>query len=771
MKKSFRVKKGSSLVMVLVILSILSIFGAAVLSVALSSYKVRQMNGIMKTNFYASEAGIDKAYAIIGKVLDEAIDNGNTAVKNEEQNLSNIIQAEKLKLLADKTYNSPYLNEDGFVNEEVIKQVQNKAFQDAFKEYVSDNLQTELTKEYNYEFDASGSGEKFNTDGTKPSIIPNIPDEFTNDNKMDIELVSTFKHEKLEKQVQAIYEITVPEYRAVYYIENNIIKIPENLAFLKGIAVDGDMKVDGSKVTVDGDVFVKGTNVEDDGTIKDEKNFQSGIILEGSGSNVTIDGEVACAQNIFLKGTQSNLIVEGDAYVRNAIIDTNAQNSNLNINKANNLTGSLFTMDDLELNAEESHINIAGGFYGVSDGSASDKSNHSSSIIVNADNIDKVDGSTIEIQTQGEDDKVLIAGSSYIKLYNEEYQTGESVSIKGNYKAYTMSLAKEDAKNEESGKSLHESNIKFEYKEPLTLITNYLNNIDDDNDDEPLNVFDKSYYFKAYNDEYKDDDDYKLNLGGSGIKINKQTIIFNTGAVLYSPGEGQLNEILESNYSVDPNVTDIRKNKEFQLKRNIFYMGDSTIVDTDLASTSTLQQRVKYSNSKGKVDFDSITNKFQGKNADNKIDNNSDVILLDSGNNNKSYVFAAEGSDTSFKDSITGNKEVVTVEKQNDTAEFRGIIVTAGDVYFCGKINFEGTIICGGSLIFKDNSLKEIKYDEEYVKRLIGYNYQDFQGVFKNNQPEKFEVEAETSVGRDDSVKSDIIRDKLISRKRWKRIK
>lgn len=769
MKNNFKVKKGSSLVMVLIIMSILSILGTAILSVTLSSYKMRKMNGTLKTNFYGSEAGLDKAYGIIGKVVDAAIEAGNNKVQEEEVKLKDTIESEKLKVLAGDTSDLKFVNEDGSVKEEEIKKFQNNTFQTAYKEHIKENLKSKLEDTDEYEFDRNGAGEKFNTDGTKPSISSNIPEKFTDDNKIEIELTSTFKHDDLAKQVQAIYEITVPAYKSVYYIENNIIKIPENLAFLKGIAVDGDMKIDGSQVAVDGDIFVKGTNVGENGAIKDTKNFESGIILEGSQSQVTIKGELSSAQNIFLKGNQSNLTVEGDAYVRNAIIDGNAQKSNLNLSKASDLTGSLFTMDDLELNAEKSHINIAGGFYGVSDGSASHESNHSSSIIVNADDIGEEEGSSIEIQTQEDGDKVLIAGSSYIQLYNnEEYQTGESVSIKGNYKAYTMPLTNENARNEKNDKSLHESNIKFEYKDPLILITNYLNNIEDDSDDEPLDVFDKSYYFKAYNDEYEYDDDYKLNLGGSGIKIKEDKILSAAGAVLCTSDKNTKNKILVGKYSIDAPQEVITKGNE--LKRNIFYMGNSNISDTDLASTSTLKQRVKYSNQnsmvQGMVDFDSI----KDKNPQGIIGKDDDVILLNK-DTSKTYVFASEGANTS---SITADKEVVTVEKQaDDIAEFRGIIITAGDVYFCGKIDFKGTIICGGNLIFKDSSLTEITYDEEYVKTLIGYNYEDFKNIFQNNLDNKFEVEAETSVGRDedDNIKSDIIRDKLISRKRWKIIK
>ncbi|WMJ80844.1 hypothetical protein RBU49_00940 [Clostridium sp. MB40-C1] len=755
MKNKFKVKKGFSLVMVLGVLSILSILGCAILSLAMSSYKMRTMNGNLKTNLYASEAGIDKAYGIIGKVVDGAINNGNEEVKKAQEKLKKIIEKERLKLLSDKNYESPYFNRDGSINEEEIKKFENNIFQTNYKQYIENNICKELTNNDNYEFDENGDKEKFNSEGTKPKISFSTEDnderewKFSQDNKLKVGITSTFLHKKLERKVACEYELSVPEYKSVYYIENKVVKFPENLAFLKGLAVDGDMIVESANVEVDGNIFVKGRNVARTGDIIDKSNTESGIIIKGNNSKVSILGDVSSAQNILLKGENNKIEINGDAYARNAIVGSEGTKCSMHLKKKSNLAGSLYTMDDLELNGEKSHINIEGGFYGVSDGKDSKESNQSSSIIINSEDIGR--GSGINIQSKGKEDEVLIAGSSYIKLYNEEYQTGESVSIKGNYKAYTNPLISGNPVTHKDGKSLIGDNVEFEYKEPLTLVTKFADGVD-------MNVFDKSDYFKAYSEDeaYNNEEDYKLSLGGEGIKINK--INFNTGAVL-SNSLG--NKVEGSNYSLGKYSEIIDKANE--LKRNIFYMGDLSIDKEYVNNTIKVAKKVS-----DKVDFNKITNTIKGKNADGSVDYNSNFILLNN-NPNKSYVFYCEGD----KDIPIGeDKELIKINKNKGNGEFGGIIITNGDVCFCGKLKFKGSIICEGDIKFQGNSFKEINYDEDYVKKLIAYNYLDFEGVFNDNIRDKFfEVETDITVNLDENTKTDVIREKLIKRKSWKILK
>ena len=54
-------------------------------------------------------------------------------------------------------------------------------------------------------------------------------------------------------------------------------------------------------------------------------------------------------------------------------------------------------------------------------------------------------------------------GTSYIKDIANKYATGESLSVKGNYIAYTMALNSDDVSDIAGGNRFVESNIIFDY--------------------------------------------------------------------------------------------------------------------------------------------------------------------------------------------------------------------------------------------------------------------------------------------------------------------
>lgn len=65
-------KKGSTLVLVLIFMSILMILGTAISSLALSNYKMRYMQGEIAKRQYEAESGLDQAYYIINQVVEDA---------------------------------------------------------------------------------------------------------------------------------------------------------------------------------------------------------------------------------------------------------------------------------------------------------------------------------------------------------------------------------------------------------------------------------------------------------------------------------------------------------------------------------------------------------------------------------------------------------------------------------------------------------------------------------------------------------------------------
>jgi hypothetical protein len=198
-------------------------------------------------------------------------------------------------------------------------------------------------------------------------------------------------------------------------------------------------------------------------------------------NSISFDGDVFINQNVILHGNGSvdfekDLAVKEDVDIRSSktINTKNVYTGNILLNGtgAKFLSSGLavYVRDDLEMNKNGTEVNIEGNYYGFSHGqSGHDKS---SSIIINDKAIDK-------LRIGG---KTVLHGSSYIRVNRDNinyfddasYQTGESLSIVGNYRAYMSPLTDDDAKTE-SGASLKENNIDFVDYNYLRLADSFKN--------------------------------------------------------------------------------------------------------------------------------------------------------------------------------------------------------------------------------------------------------------------------------------------------------
>jgi len=718
-KRKLKVKKGSSLLTLMIFMGIIITLGTALATLSVTNFKMRNLDSIQKINLYSSEAGLDEAYGLIGKLVEDAINEGN---KKADEFISTLdLEDEKDKVLNGES--SEYINEDGSVDEEAIKEQQKQVFQDSYKEYIENKEHTLNT----LNSDVGGKYKFINQEENPKITVRKLIDSSSDaeeedlkfaDNKLSLLLHSEFQYKDVKKEIQATYEIQVPD--AIYGVESSEVKLPKNKVWSNAISIDGDMNINSNDVNINGDIFVKG-NEEDD---NDKEN---GIKLNGNGIkevNTTINGNVYSARNILFKGRDKKLNVNGNIYSENVILGKIDENgSEYGEGSILNITGDIYTTDDLELNSRNSVVNVTGGFYGVGDNSNYDHYNHSSSIIIN--DIDDNSNSQVNI-----DKDVIIGGTSYIKLEEgEPYQTGESVSIRGNYKAYTIPIHNgigDDTK-------YNEENVQFRYRNPLNLIDKY--NILDNEGNIQLNevgeiqtekflVSDLSKYLKLYNDEFGINEDLKLSSKGINIKGN---ILFNTGAVVYK--KNNILGIMPSNM-IDMGVKNV---KDKEIRTNIYYMGDEEAIDR--YNIDKAEVTVTYEDNKGKVNFDDVKPNSYTKKVNQTGDINMDireVVILNNESKNN-YVFVGRNGNTA---GLVGEYKVINIP--ND-GTFRGIIITNGDIVFRGKIDFTGTIISGGSIEFSDEYSKKITYNENYVKGIIAENYEDFKDIFKNNSTKDFE--------------------------------
>jgi Tfp pilus assembly protein PilX len=857
MKNKPKVKKGSSLVVVLLVFSILTILGTSMLSLTLMSYKRRSAETRIKANLYMSESALAEAYSIVGKYVDKAFEEGSKNVENE---LAILLDAEKQKLQNGGI--SEYIDTDGNIIPEKIEAFKNEKFTTTYKAYIKNKivkLKIDLKAQGNY------SELKVNSTTAEKPIITIIEDKSSTDFILDeykLVLESTFNLDNFKKTIQTTYVIKVPKYSNLSNSASKIIRLTQNPVWTKAICADGDMKIQNGTVNINGDIYIKGN--EPTGTNKDV-----GIILSNKVSKLLVTGNVATSKNLettynedLSANAGSEIVVNGNIYAKNMIIskeeseDYGAKGAKITTNNLTGTTsdGSLYVMDDMEVNAEKSTVNISGGFYGVSDGSqaANNNPDNSSSIIVNAEDIGNTNGSTINIGKEA-----YIAGSAYVSglkygaIDDYKYQTGESVSIKGNYKAYTQPL-KNDHNIVKSGEETNlKDDTKFEYYDPLTLASKYryfkseevsvfIENINDESgiqntdlgvhfsdigktnnvdakgyricydigkdiwtsatpidlpveipmiiaektqmklqllnksgtslgevkdisvlDYKSLNVFDKSEYFKDYYTDYGTESE--LNLG-QGITIGDMAKSIYIASIF--SGSSTNKQILTSNYNTDGDLKIITKRNE--LKDQLFYMGFYNKFEGD-SSTGNIPDNINSPQKTvvSQVNFDShifkkpttlemvqIENGIEVIDQKKYVNSSKDVTILN-GDVNKSYAFIEEGGSEVGIPNTPSDKIYYKPSVSGTT--FNGIIVTKGDLYLSGNINFIGTIICGGTIYFTDNTLKTFTYDDSYVKNNISNNYSIFKDVFRNPLSSKNDIYVDVFQGNRSFVKTSML--------------
>lgn len=709
-------KKGSSLILVLMVFAILTIMATSVLSLTLMSYKKRIVESSEKKNQYFSESGLDIAYGIIGKEVDDAVKAGNNQVKAALEE-------------ATKNNDASLLKDDGTLNENAINNIFKQAYQQYLLKSVDKNGNeisydgTERIKFFiqnGLRDESNNSKHSYNVGGnSEPQVSVNNSSKMSFVNgELAIPLISTYKDKTgIEKKIAVNYSIKTPNYNDVYYVKR--AKIPFNDVWKKAICADISLQLSGD-TTVNGNIYVSAANENEGIQIQNGASKLKGVVA--TSGDFVINGEANVTGNVY----SGNINLQGDGAKLDLLKDDSKK-----------LEGDVYTNNDLEVNGEKCEVDIPGGFYGINDTpinntiEESKKPSSSSSILINAADINK-----FNIQNDA-----IIMGTAYIKT-NPQYQTGESVSVKGNYIAYTQPLKSDEAKQ----KGLNEDNVSFEYMDPLTLVNNFINGT-------PLTVVDKAKYFVSYKNE---NNSSGLNLLNGKISLPVNTI--SAGATVSGDGN-----VKEGTATAEENKL---RTKRLIYAKRAFRMGemddDSIKYDGDVNSEFQNQYRQIYETNQynktsitkvsDKVKFDAITTNPYNK------EKNQNIIYLNGDSNKDCYILGSGAA--------VGAGDAVNMDSNGNGS---GIIITSGNVYIKGEVNFKGTIISAKSIIFCDDGKKTINYDGAYVKKIIGDNYGYFNNIFQDNLPDDY---ASTSMGgNDNSVGTDIIRDKLITMKNWKIVK
>jgi len=675
--------------MVLIMMSVLSILGVATLSLAVSAYRVQMSDKRVKSTFYVADSALDQAYGLIGTQIKAAIIAGNADVNLEVQKK---IEAEREdEILNPETHEAHWLQGDGSINEVYLtNQLKTDYFigimQTTYAQYMNAKL-TALEPEVqligSYKAILSDIPETITIDALNRRLFfENDPNDPTK-NDMLIPLQFKVKHQagaqEVIQQVKADFNIKVPDKIIGYQTAVNNALLQDQplwrtaLTSYKDVNFSGDFASTLKKgITVKGDVFAKGTIPAD---LKDLKTF--GGITAGKSSNytkVTINGNAYSNANVQANSDNTILMVmgsgsTGNIYSDNLVLQKDTINSKIEVGQ------DAYTKDDIEINGTAANLRIKGNYNGYSDGSAGhDKS---SSIVINSPDINQSDGSKIQVDVDS-----FLAGTVYINAGDPDYQTGEGISIEGNYRAYGFLPAGDE--NKYSFRKVGNS---------LMLIDNW-NNPDKDPllgvDKSPLNVLQKALHFTKVAKELDGTDFLNTGSGSSSIILGGN--VLSTGAYIkngkierkdYITEEFE-NKKSECQASVQTNVT------------NNFGQGQVTANTADYF----LSNRVNIS-----------SGLFSERNIILKDSSTLQEVLVTS-KSHDIFLIGAGGDSTGLPaDAIS-----IVVPTSKSLA---GLILTSKQVIIRGNVNFHGSIIAGDNITVEDNSDKNFYADEKLVKRII----------------------------------------------------
>jgi len=707
-------KKGSALLLVMMIVAVLSILGVSIMGLALANYKMQVVDSKEKNTFYIAEAGLDETYGVIRKVIYQAI-------KTSKEEAKRIVDLAIQDEFYDAANRSDFGAEDyylttsaGGYNELNIETSLNTEFETNYKKYINDNLRKELGLDsdvHNWEYD-----------------IPDFPDsefhKYSDSRNFTFKAISMHNEGGIQKQVETLFNIDVPDYDAEYTA--TISTAEENVLWLRPITVEGKIYTSSGKVEISGDVFA-----------------YNGMSIAG---NVAIDGSIYSNGDIentatsskFLLGQQLNGNINRNLYCSS--LKSNGESSTIEV------YGNVFTKDDLELNGKKSKIVIDGSYYGFSNGNGN--SDSSSCILINTTDIGESQGSSLSIAGNNRyaledlDSGILVAGTAYVNADGDKYQTGESISIKGNYRVYSKPLSGLGVVGGIDYSKYNYSNIILDTFGTLQFPIMF--KLDGINNNVPMYPDHKSTYFlKASGGPI-------FNDGKRGINISPSKILYSMGAWfgldesnIQMGNHGEKSDDIFSD-EIQPKVT-----KDFKYYTD--KLGDPKITNHRDKDDLYLDTRLYIKNgiNEGRYNFT--------KNEDSYDSNSHELTYISNDDSKPLYIIGDGGVAPSDQ---VANK-VIDASSLSTSEAIDGIVITRGDIYISGRANYTGILVTERDIHFVDNGDKKIKYSKQNILERIAGN-----DIFKftNGNPHKV-----LGILSSSNAPGDVTIDNLIKISGWKK--
>jgi hypothetical protein len=247
---------------------------------------------------------------------------------------------------------------------------------------------------------------------------------------------------------------------------------------------------------------------------------------------------------------------------------------------------------------------------------------------------------------------------------------------------------------------------------------------------------------------------------GSDIEIDGNIytnglITLNNSDIRFKAIDIYLNNIDISDTSSYLTAESIVSKEEIADLENITYT--SLINDISMAE--------KYINTMGDIDFITdevlkISNQYDATNNGNT--ENDEYIFATTNSNDKNIYLLGKGAED-----FTGYESRDLVLNLSDKESYKGIIVSKGNTYIMGSLNFEGIIISYESIYFDDIGYKVIKNSKRVIYEMIDDDKIKTEFNMDNAQPKGSIVSIDYSL----TSPSGITSERLVEMKNWSIIK
>lgn len=746
MKRGLK-KKGSSLVAVLVICSIILVVASTMIGVATSNVRMRMNESKKLQNLYKADSGLEVVNNIILKDSEAAI----VYAQQEMQN-SGLVGGTISNTSDDEVYDSLNTEFQSLFIKALLKSSVNGITVESDKNQTRNNVEQDIKPVYDQEgeniinnedgdqisdttvksrllyglkngfYVSSINTESLNTtfvdafygidQANKPKI--KILSATYNDSTRTIKLTirSSFSCAETsttklpnKKVIETTFKITAPEYADIISRSNSSRTLTIQSPYSNVITVDGNLNVN-NNLTLTGNAWVKGdadTAASENQSIVFSK-YNGGIKLASGKSFTTNSAGEHYPGNIYTAGTfslvnSSNVSLSGNLYSGNTYIGPSSTNDSSSRDNTMSL-GDMITYNDLGINSLSSTITM-NNYYGINgettdsnNGGKNNASKRSSCIIINNYNTIR---SALNISNDA-----YIAGVAYINTGDEnsdngEYETGESIAVRGNYKAYQEALTKIGENKITPG---------FEYYNPAKLLETI--------NGEKATVQDKRDYFNEYyrNNVFKDGN---VTIGGH---------VYSTGAIVTTDKKNA--EELDAQ---DLNVKNARRAYALNVLSMNSNLNDSQL--DDVYNNGIVTKTVKGSDTTtAVVNFGAMNPGVEvhksAPNANLVNSLNNCVYVL--GNDENSTIVISRGrisvdGHTEPVDSSTICPQCFNFNQENGQDIVNAVIITNGNVKIEDGVNFNGCIIAGGNVeVAEGTSGVNLTYDSAKVAQIITVN-------------------------------------------------